>query len=163
MIAFIKRRKTALLAVLVVVSVIYLLFFHTFYGLAVQWYVSQHFPRSPYARFLASRLMVSRDVRLREQAAIMLMEFGGEDLYEAQQVWNSVIAEKPDARSYSWRASTYVYQGRYTNAVADFEQAIRLWNPLDMTGDFSIRNASNGLETARACAQIRSNQTARAK
>ena len=88
------------------------------------------------------------------------MGLGGKDIYEAQQAWNILTAEEPDTRSYAERAFTYMYQGHYTNAVADYEKALVLWDQRDLSGNVSKAWLSNHLYLARICAQIQSNQVA---
>ncbi len=158
--AFTKYRKTIWGVALIVIVIIYLFLFHTAYGLWIQYSASLRIQCPTYTRLLSSRFASNGDVRFRKLAAEMLMALAGKDLYDAQSTWSTVIATQPDAKSYSARGYTYMYQRRYTNAVADYEKAVRLWDPHDWTGDVSARGLSNDLEIAKICAQAESNKSA---
>jgi tetratricopeptide (TPR) repeat protein len=148
-------RKIATFAILIL-GLLYLYLFHTNRGLMLQYLASKKVRSSGYTRILAQNFEGKRDVRFRKLSAEMLMELGGQDYYDAQQVWNTVLEEQPDPRSYSARAYTYMCQRHYTNAVADYEQAIRVADPRDWTGAFSLPAVYNCLRIARACSRIQS-------
>jgi tetratricopeptide (TPR) repeat protein len=158
------RKKLAIACAVIVFLAMALLFF-TRPGLRFQYLTVEKKTQCPqsYSRFLAYRLSATGDPLCRRYAAELLSYVARINLDGARDVLSEAIQQEPDAKKYRFRADIYMCRKDYTNAVADYEQAITLWDPRDWTGDFSIHNVSNSLEIARACAQIRSNQTARAK
>jgi hypothetical protein len=143
--------KTAF-ALAVIICGLFFFLFYTRLGLLIQVGAALEIQRV-YLRFLTARATATREFFCQHNLARQLYSMGFNDLLAAHDVASAAIAQRQDGMEFKLRARIAMSTLSYSNAVADFEQALRLWNQ-GLVGDldFNLQGTSNSLEIAKACA-----------
>jgi hypothetical protein len=129
--------------------------FYTAFGLDVQiaLVLKMH---TAYLRFFSSRLAATNNETFQELIAVQLNTMAGYDLMAADEAANEATSHRPDPIYFRDRARIEMRMLSYSNAAADFDQALTLWKQ-GKGGffDFDPIGTSNNVEMAKACAEAK--------
>ncbi|MGO9243680.1 MAG: hypothetical protein ACLPT4_05665 [Verrucomicrobiia bacterium] len=128
--------------------------FYTGFGLDVQISVVLELQKV-YLRFFSSRLTATNNADFQGAVAAQLNRMGFYDLQAADEAFGEAIAQRPDPRDLRDRAYIEMRLLSYSNAAADFQQALMLWKQQGGGFDFDPGQTSNNMEMARACAEAK--------
>lgn len=145
-----KARTKVTVALILCVCALFVFLFYTPLGLLVQTGAALQIQRV-YLRFLSARVAATSEFYCKDGVATQLHDMGINDLWAARDAVSSAIAQRPDDQvKLRHRAEIEMMTLSYSNAVADYEQALKLSKqPPDFDFPLSI---SNHLEMARICA-----------
>ncbi len=146
-----KRRTRVAYGLILLMCGLFLFFFYTPVGLLSQ--ASLALKIQPlYLRFLSARVAATGGVYCKDGVARQLYMSGMNNLWAAHEAVSAAIAQRPYPMGFRRRAYIEMGTGSYSNAVADFEQALSLWQHEQYDFDFNPTGTSNSLEIAQACA-----------
>jgi hypothetical protein len=143
-----KRKAIPAFVAFLLVSGLFIFFFYTPLGLAAQISWSRRIHEA-YLRFYCSRLAAAGNPDFQHPAALELYALGFNYLEAAHNAASAAIAQRPDPQGFRLRANIELNTLSYSNAVADFEQALNL-SKGPPGFDFPSL-ISNHLEMAKAC------------
>jgi hypothetical protein len=145
-----KAKTKVTIALLLFVCALFVFLFYTPLGLLVQTGAALQIQRV-YLRFLSARVTTMSEFYGKDLVATQLHDMGINDLWAARDAVSAAIAQRPgDQLMLRHRADIEIMTLSYSNAVADYEQALKL-SKQSPNFDFPL-SISNHLEMARVCA-----------
>lgn len=149
-----KTRVRILCAFVVLLCGMFWFFFYTSLGLVLQTYIALKI-QPAYLRFYSSRVAAMRETYCGSLCERQLFALGEEDLWAARDAASAAIAQGPQPFDFYMRGRIDLDMLFYTNAVADFDQALELWNHKPWGDYMNPEMASNHLAMAKACAEAK--------
>jgi hypothetical protein len=149
-----KTKLTILFAFIILLCGVFLFLFYTPYGLLLQTRVAPKV-QAAYLRFYSSRLSSTAGNYSRHTAAQQLFVMGQLNLWAARDAATMAIAQDPRPFDFYMRARVELDMLYYTNAVADYDAALRSWQQLQLGEFLDPKTLSNHLEMARSCAEAK--------
>jgi hypothetical protein len=129
-------------------------FFYTPFGLVLQTYIALKI-QPAYLRFYSSRVAAARGTYCGQFSSLQLYDLAWNDLRAAHDAASAAIAQEPTAFDFDTRGCVELNTLSYSNAVADFEQALELWNQKPVGENLDPARASAYLKMAKACAEAK--------
>jgi hypothetical protein len=111
--------------------------------------------QSLYLRFVSARVATVSTFDCKDSVARSFYQLAMNDLRAAHDTTSMAIAQHADAMAFRRRANIEMSSLHYSNAVADFEQALESWKRSPYHFDFNAAATSNQLELAKACARAK--------
>jgi len=144
----VTTKKHILVVFVLALSLAYALLFHTKWGLSIQCYAAIRLEAQRYSRFIVPWLVLQKDFK--RHAARVLKQSAVDDLYRARQIITPLLAEEPRADDYLLSGILNEMWGEYSNALHDYEEALRLNLGKFRNLDVSNEGLSNSIRRVRA-------------
>ena len=129
----------------------FLFFFYTPFGLVLQTYLALRV-QPIYLRFYSSRVAATGGIYCKQFSSDHLFELAMNDLKAAYDSSTAAIAQHTEPSDLRQRAYIELHTLSYSNAVTDFEDALKLWRQNPSGTYLNPEMVSSHLEMAKDCA-----------